>query len=99
MAGRAPGLRMSANQRKSGFTVREPRWIAHLMPGLQCMALLAIPFYLTMGILVARLGKRSICSQRNYEHCEGGQISHGVAPLAFTSSVPWHARHVLSVIS
>jgi hypothetical protein len=59
VAGCASGLGMSADQRKSGFTMRKPRWIAHLMPGLERVALLAIPFYFTMGILVARLAERS----------------------------------------
>lgn len=51
--------------------MREPRWIAHLMPGLQGMALLAIPFDLAMRILVAGLGKRTGCDHGNDEHCKG----------------------------
>lgn len=62
---------MSANQRESGFTVREPRRIAHLMPGLQCVALLTIPLDLAMRILVARLGKRTGCDHCDDEHCKG----------------------------
>jgi hypothetical protein len=52
------------------------------------MALLAIPAYLAVGIVVPRLRKRADSRNHNQHARKGYDALHGVAPFVFTSSVP-----------